>query len=392
MIGCHITVKTKNNGFERVFNICKANNIKLSKIQTTENEKLFEMNAKDFKLLLPVARKTGCSFRIIKKTGIPFLLFRYRKHYCFLIGLFIACIIMYISTLYIWEIDFDGNVTLTDNMLQKFLSNIDIKVGMKENKVNCSELEELLRKNYSDITWTSVELAGSKLIIHIKENDGFNKTDATTNSRDLLANYNGEIVSIITRKGTPMVKCGDTVGSTDVLVSGEVFVYNDSKEIVDSYEVTADADVMIKTTLIYQDSIDASYEYRLYTGRQSNSYELSILGKSVQLDNPFERYETCDEITDINQLKLGKSITLPIVIGKRQSLEYISEYGLYSQEQARAILMENLSKYLEKLVKKGVQILDTSVTIDSDYNRYALAGEIKVICPVTSNEVTNECN
>lgn len=375
-----ITVETGKAGFERFLNICRANKIAIFNIETIENKNLFRMNAKDFKLLKPIAKKTGCRFKIIKKSGIPFLLFRYRKHYCFLIGIAIAFVILYTSTLFIWEIKFDGNTELTDNVLLKYLATIDVSVGMKQSSVNCSGIEEALRKKYDNVTWASVELAGTKIIVHIKENDGFNKESATGHSGDLIAAYNGEIVSIITRKGTAKVKAGDTVSSTDVLVSSEVIVYNDSKEPIGSFTVDADADILIKTQLTYQDSLPACYEYKLYTGNTKDYFRLTVFDKTFEIGGFFGNFESCDESVVEEQLKLNNSFYLPVKLGRKQSIEYISEFGTYTEEEAKEHLLENLAVYLQKLEKKGVQIIDTSVTMESSSSMYTMAGMITVIC------------
>lgn len=392
-----ITVETALSGFERFMNICRANKIAIYNIEAFENNVSFQMNAKDFKLLKPVVAKTGCKLKITQKRGIPFFMFRYRKHYCFIIGLFLSILMLNIMSMFLWKVEFDGNLTITDNVLMKFLSTVDITTGKKISDIDCNKVEEALRKNYDEITWASVELSGTKMIVHIKENDGFIKKQEENGAGSLVCAYDGEITSIITRKGTAKVKKGDTVSSGDLLVSSEVIVYNDAKEAIGSYLVSADADIYIKTKLPYSDSIDACYEYKIYTGRKKEYLVFSLFNKMFEIGGNFTKFDEFDENTSVECLKLNESFYLPVTLGNKCQTEYISQFGTYTTEQASRILLENMGVYLKKIEKKGVQIIDTSVTMEDDNGQFVLSGFITVICPAGSfvpidGEVVNERN
>lgn len=71
------------------------------------------------------------------------------------------------------------------------------------------------------------------------------------------------VESIVTRCGTPLVKKGDEVKTGDVLVRGEIVLYNDAKEPTDSCYVQADADILVRTSIQYeiQYSADISVRY-----------------------------------------------------------------------------------------------------------------------------------
>lgn len=392
-----ITVEASGTSFERFMNICRANEIEIFNIRSFENKFSFQMNAKDFKSLKPIVMKTGCRLKIVEKRGIPFFMFRYRKHYCFLVGLTIAFLMLYLLSMFLWKVEFDGNQAITDNVLMKFLTAIDVGIGDKISEIDCNKIEEELRKQYDEITWASVELSGTKMIVHIKENDGFIGTQEKNDVGNLVSAYDGEIMSIVTRKGTASVKRGDTVSCGDMLVSGEVIVYNDAKEKVGSYYVTADADVLIKTNIPYTDRIDCCYEYKLYTGRKKDYFLLSFFNKTLEIGGGFGKFDYYDEKTSLECLKLNESFYLPVTVGHKCSVEYISEFGTYTDEEASRILLENLGVYLKKIEKKGVQIIDTSVTMENNSEQFVLSGYITVICPAGSfvpidGEVVNERN
>ena len=56
---------------ERFINLCKINNIKIWNIKNIVSGIIrFNISIKDFKKLKPIARKTKCKIKIVKKQGI----------------------------------------------------------------------------------------------------------------------------------------------------------------------------------------------------------------------------------------------------------------------------------------------------------------------------------
>ncbi len=80
------------------------------------------------------------------------------------------------------------------------------------------DLEKAIRNEFPIVTWTSVKVDGSKLLIQIKENELLKEEDqtkeqvkATEKGFDLVAQTDGTIVSIVTRSGVPLVQEGQEV-------------------------------------------------------------------------------------------------------------------------------------------------------------------------------------
>jgi len=64
---------------EKFVNICTRRQILLWDIQRDRNSKMtLKVSIRGFKMLKPVAKKTGCRVKILEKRGLPFLLNRYR--------------------------------------------------------------------------------------------------------------------------------------------------------------------------------------------------------------------------------------------------------------------------------------------------------------------------
>ena len=75
-------VKVKVEGFfiERFLNLCKNEKIIFKSLERKDNAFInFEIMKSDFRKLKSIAKKTGCKVKIEKKTGIPFIINRYKN-------------------------------------------------------------------------------------------------------------------------------------------------------------------------------------------------------------------------------------------------------------------------------------------------------------------------
>ena len=68
--------------------------------------------------------------------------------------------------------------------------------------------------------------------------------------------YNGNVYSIITREGTPVVHVGDEVSYGQLLVDGMISITDDSGAVTSETYVKPDADILIKTIIPYDDYVD----------------------------------------------------------------------------------------------------------------------------------------
>ena len=92
---------------------------------------------------------------IIKRTGLPFFLHRYRNRKMFFAGAVFCISLLYLFSRFIWGIDISGNKSYTDEILLKYLSSREIKSGMKKSQVDCGRIVKDLRREYGDIIWVS---------------------------------------------------------------------------------------------------------------------------------------------------------------------------------------------------------------------------------------------
>ena len=269
---------------------------------------------------------------------------------------------------------------ITDDVILDALRENKITHGMFLKQISCDELEKYLRNKFDDLTWVSVEINGTRLIIYVKENDEDYVVTKENAVCDLTATKSGIVHSIVTRSGTPMVCVGEEVAEGDVLVSGIVNVYDDYGEVLSTKEVCADADILMNTVYEYKDELKIKYTYKIFTGEEKKFLYVKFMDSVVRIGlNPkYDKYETL--LTD-SQIKLNENFYHPVHYGNITYSEYKEETAKYTEEEAKNILDGRLSYFLEDLEEKGVQIIGKDVKMYKDTYGYTYSGTIQVIEP-----------
>ncbi|MFR7661901.1 MAG: sporulation protein YqfD [Coprococcus sp.] len=155
----------------RFVNLCRNNGIELRHLIRKENAIQMEIDAKNFKKLRPLVRKTHVKIHILDRQGPAFFFYRHRRRWWFLIGAAVCTGIIYVMSLFIWQIDIDGNSKYTDELILQALAQMNVKTGCQKSEIDLPGIEEELRIMYNEITWVSASITGTKLQIELREGD-----------------------------------------------------------------------------------------------------------------------------------------------------------------------------------------------------------------------------
>lgn len=389
----YVKVRLKGYAPERFLNLCSNHDILIWNLENHEGQYEFCISVKGFKALKPILKKTRTSLVILERVGLPFWLHRYRKRKIFFLGIALCAGALYMMSLFIWNIEVDGNLHRTDSTIIKFLEENHVYHGISKSKLDCEAIEELLRSQYADVIWASVKIQGTRLVIDIQENLVSNQTETVGNEGEnapsnLVADREAEIYSILTRQGTPFVEKGSVVIKGDVLVEGKIPIYNDSAELVNYQYCAADADILGITSYSYSDRMSMDYEDKVFNGEEKRSYQLRFWGKWLRLPFGKNNFSHYDKVTAEIPLKLGESFYLPIVIEKEVAKEYVLEIKTYPKNEAETMMKSKLEQFCKKLEQKGVQIIENNVIIVAEGKSCIAKGEIKVIESIGIRQTT----
>lgn len=375
----YVVIRVRGYSPERFINLCANKNIYIWNVKKVSDGYIFSISGKAFFMLGPIARKTKCRVKIIHKVGLPFKFLKVKKRQYFFYGLIISFLLIIFLSFFIWRIDVEGNEKYSSEEITNYLEQQGIKVGSFKPKINCSDIDDLLLMKFDKTMWVSSELKGTNLIIYVREGVESNVNQIEKRPCDIIANKPGTIVSIITRKGTPMVKKGDIVEEGAVLVSGtlEIKELTQLKAVEFTY---SDADIYMNTSYPYSDTLELKYLKKIYIEEEEKEdHALNIFGIYVNILRPRLKTNQFDKLEKQDQFQMINDFYLPVYLKTIKYMPYYEEEKSYTIEEAKSILKEHLFKHIKKLEENNIQILSNDVIFKEDGTSLVAIGSIYVI-------------
>lgn len=374
----YVGITIEGEQLERFLNLCKSRGISIRNVKHT-GEKILTavLSIHDFFLLGPLRNKTGVHIHICEKHGMPFFFYRNKKRKAFFLGILVCIVLLFGLSGHIWNIHVQGNVRNSTPEILGFLEAQGITHGISKNRVNCSDIAAMIRREYPDITWVSARMEGTRLILTIQEGETKENIRPEQAPCDLTADVEGEIVKMVTRSGTPVMKVGDVCQKGDILVLGSVNILNDSQEVVRTEYVHADADIYVRYEMAYYQEFPLSFQAQTATGEVKTGCYIKIgnwyIGSGCA---PMENYKTAVEEIP---WRLTENFILPVSLGKITRTQYKTEESCYTGEEAKNLAIRRLYRYEEKLINQGIQIEENRVKIRIQDNACVSSGKLTVI-------------
>lgn len=378
----YVRIKVWGVSVERFMNLCGNKNLLIWDVKKEGDMYEMYISLPAFYELRSIVRKTSTRAVILERYGLPFLLPGIRKRMVFFLCALMVVLFWYGSSFFLWDIEFEGNYRLTDQVLTDFLKKQQIHIGMLSGEMDIEQLEKEIRKHFTEITWTSLKLEGSRLLVSIKENDApiieSSDTDREESlGQNLITIYEGTVVSMIVREGVPKVSIGDVVTAGSILVEGKVPILNEDTTVREYLYVEADADILLEHVMQYEEELPYSYTEKVYTGRRKKGFFLRWDKKEL-LFGKKDPYLVYDVVTKTYQPKIFQTLSIPCYAGSLQYREYYYLEQKYSKEEAEVLLFEELEQFINSLEEKGVQIIQKDVKINRNDNGWVNAGSITV--------------
>ena len=376
----YIYIKVSGFAPERVVNLCGNRGIFLWDILVKENVYYMHMRVRDFFQIAPLVRKTKTKVVLLKRIGLPFLLPEIYKRKIFMFGFIVTVFLWHCSSFFVWKINIQGNSAITTEDILRTLSEVGISVGDRYDRIDYEELEKYLRKKYDTIIWISMKQNGTIIDISLKENQIVplveNKNE---NPCNIVASEDGIIHSMVVRKGVPNVSIGAEVKKGDVLVRGEIPIYNDDGTLRNKSFVKADADILIENSMPVHITLPKVYTKREYTGRyKKNFMVITDAGHVIKTSIPVH-YLYKDEITDISEQFRLFLWEMPISFERITTREFLNVEYENDFVKASTKMEKEFAYFLANLMEKGVQIISKNVRIEEDYANWVLSGNITVL-------------
>ena len=362
---------------ERFLNLCSLQGLGLWKLRCREDGAYcFFMTVRDFRRVRPLVRKSRVRLRIMKRRGLPFLIDRNKKRGAYAAGHAAFFLILFTMSLFVWDIQMEGNHYYTQDTLVRYLNSREIRYGMRRSEVDCDELEAWLRTDFPEIIWVSAQLSGTRLLLRIKENEVLSQVqEGGEGPSDLVAQKSGRITLVAVRRGIAQVKAGEEVEKGQLLVSGRIPITGEDEEEIKAYFVEAQGDVYATTHRSYDYRVPAARTVRVDTGKRRRGLYLKAGSWTFRLMMPDMGKNSWDFFMEEHQLRLFSDFYLPVYVGNIEAREMVS----YEKGYTKAELLELSSRlnrqFVKKLEEKGVQILENNDRIERSVSGYRIKGE-----------------
>ena len=259
---------------EKIINLFSVNNINFWNIKKYKNKIELCILIKDFKKIRKIKGKTKVKIKIINKFGLPFIIKKYIKRIGLVVGIILFFIIINTLSLFCWNVSVSGNKKVSENEILSACQEIGIKNGIKLKGLNMQQIREKLLLNCSDLSWSSLNIEGSKITVNVTEINKDNKKNMPAN---IIADYSGSVKEIYVETGCAEVKKGDSFIKGDILVSG-IENYGSNNKFVE-----AKAHILAEISDVIEVKGDFSRENKYLNGNKLNKYVLEIFNVKIPL-------------------------------------------------------------------------------------------------------------
>ena len=353
----YVRISVRGYAPERFMNLCANRAIVLWELNGHDGFYTMCISLSDFFKIRDIVHKTKTRVAVLEKRGLPFFLQDVRHRKMFLLGVFLCSAFLILMSQFIWAMEFDGNRMITEEELKRYLEDEGIRYGTPRHFFSAETLEKGLREAFEEITWASVSLQGTKLVVKIQEDilpDTAQKQELSKfeNGADLVASCSG--------------------------ISGRIPVKNDDETVREYLSVVADGDVILETDYRVHLSCPYAYQYKNYTGREKSRKFLAIGSLRVLFPPILKNFARQDIVTQQNRLCLFGQLDLPIFAGSQTLREYLPVDARYDTDSAKKILLDKFQKIIAALEEKGVQIIQKDVRIVEKADILTLEGSLKI--------------
>ncbi|MBQ8254281.1 MAG: sporulation protein YqfD [Clostridia bacterium] len=284
-------------------------------------------------------------FRVHKRKGLPYFLYRYRRRYGLMVGIAIFLILTKMSSAYVWDVSVDGNESISDSEVINTLDKLGFSVGSHIPDIDFYDICHRFILENENVAWISVNMEGTSARVKLIERDAKGENDNGSPS-NIVASSDGIIIRTETVDGEVCVKAGDSVTEGQLLISGVVEI----GQGIDTgrFMLTrAKGSVYALTKRSFSVSVPLNGVKTAVTDKVLAKKTLIFFGKSIKLkENSSILGKECDIIKESKRVVLFEGlngswhIPLPVTV--------VTEYALVTEQVEFSYTEDDALKIAEK--------------------------------------------
>lgn len=357
----YVDIVVEGYYIERFINICNSRQIFLWNIRKDNSITLYaSIEAKRFKDLKDICKRTKCKVKIKNKKGFPFTVKKYKKRKVFLILLLIIILAIIALSRFIWNIDVEGNVDISKEEIMQLAEDHGLAIGASKGKIDTKEIINNIRLERDDIAWVGIDIKGTNAIIKIVEADEKPEIVNEDEYCNIVADKDAIITKVSAQNGTPLVKEGDVVTKGDIIIAGWLEGKYTGRQYVHS-QGEVQARVWYTTT----EKIALKETKKIETGNIENKYSVKINNFQINLHKSIPKFQKYDTIEENKKLRLFSNFYLPLELVKYTYKEYEEVVVVHSFEEAKQMGIDRAAETLKENIE-GKKVLDKQVQVKAE--------------------------
>lgn len=358
----YVNISVEGFYIEKVINTCKKNNIELINLDRKSNTIIYVgINVKEFKEFSNIVKKNKCRMKIMKKSGIPFVVKRYRKRKIFFIALLVLCLLIISSSKFIWNIEIIGENGIHKEHILNIIKEEGLEIGKLKKQVNLNQVINRIRLENDNISWVGIKMCGTNVKIEIKK--AYSKPEVVNEDEycNITASKDAVIERINAQNGIPKVMQGDVVKKGDILIEGTIEgKYTDPRNIHSIGEVVG--------KVWYKEKVRFFYKQvkKIPTGKREEKYAIKVNKIKINFFKKLSKFEIYDKIRTDKKLKIFPNFYLPIQFEKNTLYEVKEEEIEYTVDEAKKQAIEEARKKLEERIGNNGNIINEYINTDEN--------------------------
>lgn len=358
----YVYVSVEGFYIEKVINICKKNNIELINLDRKSNTIIYVgIRVKDFRDLSKIAKENKCRMKIVKKSGMPFVVKRYRKRKYFFIALLVLWLLIIGLSKFIWNIEIIGEGDVYSERILNIVKEEGIEIGKLKKHVNLDKVINRIRLENDDISWVGIKMCGTNVKIEIIKTDVKPEVVKENEFCNIVAKKDAVIENINAQNGIPKVMQGDVVKKGDVLIDGVIEgKYTEPRKVHSIGEV--------KGKVWYKENVRVYYKQvkKIQTGNKEEKYAVKLNKIKINFFKKLSKFEIYDKIRTDKKLKIFSNLYLPIQIEKDTFYELKEEEIEYTADEAKKQAIEEAKIKLKEKIGNSGDIINEYINTDEN--------------------------
>ena len=364
-----VKIKVKGKNVDRFIRKLIALKIELLEINYISYKEVYlKVSKKDYKKILEI--KTIDETDIIENYGIIKIKRQLQLNKIFIIMVLIGIILLIFLSNLIFEVEVvHTNKEIRNLVLEELKNNNIKKYRLKKSYNQLIEIKEkILSKHKDKIEWLEIEEIGTKYQVRLEIRKEMEKPN-TTQIRNVIAKKDAIVKSVKASKGVIVKKENDYVKKGDVIISGNITLNDETKDLV-SASGKVYGEVWYKTTIEYP----LHYKETKDLNNAKNVYTIKFLNKNIELT--FNKFK--DKI--VKDEEIISHPLLPIKLVKQYQREvkkidqtYTKDHALQLAKNLARKEMEsklNDKEYIIEQKNLKINVKDSKIIVESFFAVY----------------------